>query len=1576
MCKNKYALIIVISLLISISLAATPTFSNNLPAVQNSLEISKHPIILNNIEKKDIFSISPDAPLGFDSSTMHIGSATLRDVVVGSKLKGPSDDTVRIFSVQSAAPRQALLCTDTGSTSMKWRTDTLQTASVGFAGAAIGDVDRDGTNEIIYGKFSTPYHLHRARWSGTNWIIDTLGPSPGVYFTFSTGPIYDVAIGDANNDGYADDIIATLGTGGAMHLRWTGTAWDTFRIVIGDAAACYGVAVGDFNPNFPGNEVALVTYYGTLAEARWNNATNSWSVVPILSNTVVGFYDVVIGDIDPDSPGNELVALNYKNFATYGNIFIFYSVGSSWSLLQLLGYIGGWSTLGEFAIGNVFDANNGNELVAVQGGSSSGTPFIVYKNFGNWYLLGLPGTGGTNYGVAVGNINRHRVGTYITEHEIAISGNNRIWEYQQRAMFNNDVTVSNITFTPSIIFVGDSVRVTISITNTGYNTQTSIPVSYTDGTIMVNETWTGSIIYGQTINYTFNTKYIPTSVGSVTIKGYTGLVGDQYPQDDTMIKQFSVVNPAINTFPYFQNFEGTVEPEWVSGIYAGTANDWVLGTPAKTNITGPFSGSNCWVTNLTANYSLSQNSFVMTPVFDFSSLTNPVVLSVWHNFYTEDGWDAGIIEYTTDGINWVKLDTASGLAINWYNSTSTSGPIPPMKWSGNTRTVFPSHINGWVKSSRVLNMLVGQSRVRFRFRFGSDPSVAYEGWAFDDFQIEIFRDVSVEEIIRPQLVEPMAFMPEVMVKNNGDVTENIPVVAEIWTQSIGLNEGFEGTVFPPEGWVVYNNDGGTQTWIRNTTNPHSGSAAASCRYETSTLRNDDWLVTPQINVPTGAALSFWYRTSTAADDTMEIYLSTTGNAISNFTTLLDAFGIRTTSWAQKTIDLSAYAGQQIYIAFVNKGLYQWTVFLDDIEIAYTPPSLIYADTTTVYNVLPNSPALPVSFDMWTPVVLGSYTFKAYTILDGDLVPTNNQKTRIFTYDHYDVGVRSIVEPVGTVYLGNPVYPTVWVKNYDITTPNVFNVTLKIGDVYTNTKSVSNLAPNDSTLVIFDVWMPVLGTYSIIAYTSKEYDINPSNDTVLSEIIVSEPINNVGAIAILMPTDTVNANMLIAPRARVKNFGGVSETFTARFKIGDIYNETVLVENLAPNAVREITFPQWLTIAGSYTVSCSTELESDQNHNDDKVSSQTIVRLIDVLINEVTVPQDTIITDYSYQPTVVIFNNSAYTNTVALCSVLVRIVYYPAELVGYCSIRPNSEGIVEYEEWLVSELNVGETDTLYFPSYHTLHWDIYWHGEPITHQLIVEVKTANDCDLSNNLVDRPLIVRAHNRDLAMIGTALIDGEQIARRDTLEIKTYNVMSVIVNSDFGPLLPYRARVKITKLDDNLLVYSRYLDRWLNASSYDCLVFPTGWMPVQAGWYKIESWLETRPFDDVITENNYAEHAYYFVDLLPCSHSSQIVQSSQNVNATLPSTFILDANIPNPFNQRTIIQWQMPKATKVSITVYDVNGRVVKNLINSYLEGGIHQIIWDGTNNNNEKVDAGIYFYEMKADKFNSRRKMIITQ
>lgn len=93
---------------------------------------------------------------------------------------------------------------------------------------------------------------------------------------------------------------------------------------------------------------------------------------------------------------------------------------------------------------------------------------------------------------------------------------------------------------------------------------------------------------------------------------------------------------------------------------------------------------------------------------------------------------------------------------------------------------------------------------------------------------------------------------------------------------------------------------------------------------------------------------------------------------------------------------------------------------------------------------------------------------------------------------------------------------------------------------------------------------------------------------------------------------------------------------------------------------------------------------------------------------------------------------------------------------------------------------------------------------------------------------------------------------------------------------------------------------------------------------------------------------------------------------NALLP-------NYPNPFNPETWIPYQLAKESNVSISIYSVDGKMVRNLNLGYQLAGIYQsrgkaAYWDGKNEIGEQMVSGIYFYTLTAKDFSATRKMLI--
>ena len=160
-------------------------------------------------------------------------------------------------------------------------------------------------------------------------------------------------------------------------------------------------------------------------------------------------------------------------------------------------------------------------------------------------------------------------------------------------------------------------------------------------------------------------------------------------------------------------------------------------------------------------------------------------------------------------------------------------------------------------------------------------------------------------------------------------------------------EGFEDGVLPA-GWTVIDADGDGYNWdatylyLSGTAHSVDGMiASASYINDVGVLSPDNWLITPAISLTSNCSLSFWVRAQDSSwpAEHYGVYISTTGTDPADFSLLfeetLDAnSGAKTSSpWKQKTVNLSSYSGQTVYIAFRHFNCTDmFWLDLDDVEI--------------------------------------------------------------------------------------------------------------------------------------------------------------------------------------------------------------------------------------------------------------------------------------------------------------------------------------------------------------------------------------------------------------------------------------------------------------------------------------------------------------------------------------------------------------------------------------------------------------------------------------------------------------------
>jgi hypothetical protein len=284
----------------------------------------------------------------------------------------------------------------------------------------------------------------------------------------------------------------------------------------------------------------------------------------------------------------------------------------------------------------------------------------------------------------------------------------------------NDIAVLNLIAPATVdnCAMSNATPISVSVKNYSSSVATDVPITYSINGATVTE-YIPSIGVGDSLVYTFSHTADLSAYQAYGITAWVAYPGDDYHLNDTLAMDSLRTSPLISTFPYLETFESS-NGNWYTG---GINSSWQWGHPQKTIINEAASGNNCWVTSLTGDYNNNEQSYLISPCFDLSGMTSPV-LSFSHIFQTEDdcACDYHWAEYTTDDVNWYRLGSVAGAVdsgTNWYDNASVEAwQMSYTKW----------HVSSYF-------VPVTAPKVRFRIVMSSDPATTYEGVGIDDVHI-------------------------------------------------------------------------------------------------------------------------------------------------------------------------------------------------------------------------------------------------------------------------------------------------------------------------------------------------------------------------------------------------------------------------------------------------------------------------------------------------------------------------------------------------------------------------------------------------------------------------------------------------------------------------------------------------------------------------------------------------------------------------------------------------------------------------------------------------------------------------
>lgn len=267
--------------------------------------------------------------------------------------------------------------------------------------------------------------------------------------------------------------------------------------------------------------------------------------------------------------------------------------------------------------------------------------------------------------------------------------------------------------------LNNAVPIQVTVRNSVGNVLNNIPVFFqADGGAIVSEII--PVINGNSsIQYQFTATADLSAIGNHTLKVWVDLASDSFHDNDTLeINLFNA--PLITSFPYLEDFE-LDDGSWHA---SGKRSSWEYGTPASPKINRAASGTKAWKTRLGGHYNNLEKSFLISPCFDVTAMTHPM-LSFSVALDIEDCGaslcDAAYVEYSADGETWTRLG-AEGQGTNWYNHTYTGAGV----WSVQDYTRW--HV-------ATIPLPSGLDRLRIRFVMETDPAVTREGIAIDDIHV-------------------------------------------------------------------------------------------------------------------------------------------------------------------------------------------------------------------------------------------------------------------------------------------------------------------------------------------------------------------------------------------------------------------------------------------------------------------------------------------------------------------------------------------------------------------------------------------------------------------------------------------------------------------------------------------------------------------------------------------------------------------------------------------------------------------------------------------------------------------------
>jgi len=282
-------------------------------------------------------------------------------------------------------------------------------------------------------------------------------------------------------------------------------------------------------------------------------------------------------------------------------------------------------------------------------------------------------------------------------------------------------------------------------------------------------------------------------------------------------------------------------------------------------------------------------------------------------------------------------------------SLSNSTCVGSCSWERTVRSTLAAPTNWKVQFKAPPSMTLSASPMNFTINPGMTQTIVITAdvtgaplnvWQFAEV---VMTSTNIVHSLAP-VTAPVESLPA---SSDGVETMNAPLAAAVPlapASTVFGPEGFEGTVFPPTGWMTATT-GATDdpSWIMTTSRTHTGHHSAFHNDDNTSSNAISWLVMPTITLPSDApSLIFWQNERYITYYKYHGIWVSTGDcdpANGAFTELVELGAEAKDTWKEKVVDLSPYAGQDACIAFRYEGDFADEWYIDDVSVRTAEPDL-------------------------------------------------------------------------------------------------------------------------------------------------------------------------------------------------------------------------------------------------------------------------------------------------------------------------------------------------------------------------------------------------------------------------------------------------------------------------------------------------------------------------------------------------------------------------------------------------------------------------------------------------------------